>query len=165
MAETVTLENKRPFPLPVSTLEEGITDSDETLFKRITTTELDREQRRRLITPSKVYPRQKSVLAVHWHPEFISLELVDQRIAATFPNRENQLLIPTQHNELLSFEDYSGVEMDCYSKGFNQKVQLLLHFRNDSLNNGDRLKSIVMHNLSKRSLPHTLPTASTGWEF
>lgn len=151
LVETVTLENKRPISLAASRLEEGITDSDETLFRRITTTELDREQRRRLITPSRVYPQQKSVLAVHWHPEFIPLELVAQRIAATFPNREDQLLIPTQHNELLAFEDYSGVEMDCYSKGFNQKVQLLLHFRNDSLDKGDRLKSMLLHTFKYRS--------------
>ena len=41
--------------------------------------------------------------------------------------------------------------MDCYSRGFNQKVQLLLHFRNEALSKGDRLKSMLMHTFKYRS--------------
>ena len=98
MAETVTSENRKPILQAVSRLEEEITDSDEALFKRITTTELDGEQRRRLITPSRVYPRQESVWRFTGIQEFIPLELAAQRIAAMFPNIRERLLIPTQHN-------------------------------------------------------------------
>jgi hypothetical protein len=149
--ETVTPKSRNSISKVSERLKEDITESDETLFSSITTTQLTDEQRRRLVTPTKVYPQQDAILAVHWHPEFIPLELVAQRIAATFPNSKKQLLIPTQHNEILTFEDYSGVEMDCYSKGFNQKVQLLLHFPKEALNRGDRLKSMLLHTFKYRS--------------
>ena len=151
MVKTVPLKNENRIPVVPTKPEEDITESDEALFSHITTTELTLEQRQRLITPSEVYPRQKSVLAVHWHPEFIPMELVAKRIAAMFPNSEKQLVIPTQHNEITTFGEYSGVEVDCYSKGFNQKVQLLLHFRNEALDKGDRLKSMLMHTFKYRS--------------
>lgn len=151
MVKTVPLKNENRIPVVPTKPEEDITESDEALFSHITTTELTLEQRQRLITPSEVYPRQKSVLAVHWHPEFISMELVAKRIAAMFPNSDKQLVIPTQHNEITTFGEYSGVEVDCYSKGFNQKVQLLLHFRNEALDKGDRLKSMLMHTFKYRS--------------
>jgi len=151
LTETVTLKNKNRASVVPTKLEEDITESDEALFSHITTTELTPEQRRRLITPSKVYPRQESVLAVHWHPEFIPMELAAQRIAAMFPNSGKQLVIPTQHNEIMTFGGYSGVEVDCYSKGFNQKVQLLLHFGDEALGRGDRLKSMLMHTFKYRS--------------
>jgi len=135
----------------VASLPEEITESDDALFRHITTTELTPDQRQRMITPSRVYPRQRSVLAVHWHPEFIPMELTAQRIAATFPNSREQLVIPTQHNEIATFGAYSGVEVDCYSKGFNQKVQILLHFRNDAVLHADRLRSMLRHTFTYRS--------------
>lgn len=134
-----------------ASLTQEITEADEALFRHITTTELTPDQRQRMITPSRVYPRQSSVLAVHWHPEFIPMDLTAQRIAATFPDSRKQLIIPTQHNEISSFGIYSGVEVDCYSKGFNQKVQILLHFNSASLTHADRLKSMLKHTFTYRS--------------
>ncbi len=151
MAETVLLKQKNKISSVFQELEEEITDADEALFSQITTTELTPEQRQRLTTPGKTYPRQDSVLAVHWHPEFIPMELAAERIAAMFPNSRQQLIIPTQHNEITTFGKYSGVEVDCYSKGFNQKVQLLLHFKNEALTQGDRIKSMLMHTFKYRS--------------
>jgi len=151
LAETISLKHRTSISKAAPKGEEDITEADEALFGRITTTKLSPEQRQRLVTPTKVYPRQESVLAVHWHPEFIPMDLVEKRIAAMFPNSGKQLIIPTQHNELTTFGKYSGVEVDCYSKGFNQKVQLLLHFKNEALTKGDRLKSMLMHTFKYRS--------------
>lgn len=152
MAETVALKQQNNTSDVFQEPEEEITEPDEALFSHITTTKLTPEQHQRLITPAKTYPHQESVLAVHWHPEFIPMEVVAQRVGAMFPNSHQQLIIPTQHNEITFFGKYSGVEVDCYSKGFNQKVQLLLHFKNEALtNNGNRLKSMLMHTFKYRS--------------
>ena len=99
MAETITATNKTPLSQGSIKLEEGITEADEALFNQIIATELTPEQRQRLRTPAKVFPRQEQVLAVHWHPEFIPMDLAAERISAMFPNSGKQLIIPTQHNE------------------------------------------------------------------
>jgi hypothetical protein len=128
-----------------------ITEADEALFFKVTSTELSDAQRQRVVTPAKRYPQQKSVLAVHWHPEFIPMDLIRQRIEATFPNRTEDLIIPTQHNVILGYGPYAGVEVDCYASGFNQKVQLLLHFEASRLKDCTRLKQILDHTLQYRS--------------
>jgi hypothetical protein len=101
-----------------------IADADLESYLRIISTELSAEQRARISQPPQAYPRQESVLAVHWHPEFVPMELILARINATFPHREEELIIPTQHNMLLSLNGYCGVEIDCYSREFNRKIQL-----------------------------------------
>ena len=110
-------------------IPEELTEQDEAIFSQITSFDLDNEQKERIIHPELTFPRQSSVLAVHWHPEFIPMDLIDQRIHTMFPNKNNELIIPTQHNEILSYKGFSGVEVDCFSRGFNQKVQLLLTLR------------------------------------
>jgi len=64
---------------------------------------------------------------------------------------EDELLIPTQHNELMSYGPYTGVEVDCYASGFNQKVQLLLHFENKKVENAHVLKSMLAHTFKYRT--------------
>jgi hypothetical protein len=41
--------------------------------------------------------------------------------------------------------------VDCYSSGFNRKVQLLLHFRADKVERADALKSMLDHTFKYRS--------------
>jgi hypothetical protein len=91
------------------------------------------------------------VLAVHWHPENIPLDLVHQRIQNMFPNREMELIIPTQHNELFTYDGYTGVEVDCYSPEFNRKVQLLVHFETSKLESADVFKAMLVHTFRYRS--------------
>jgi hypothetical protein len=79
------------------------------------------------------------------------MDLIRQRIDATFPDRTEELVIPTQHNVILSYGPYAGVEVDCYASGFNQKVQLLLHFEADRIEACTRLKQILDHTLKYRS--------------
>jgi hypothetical protein len=128
-----------------------ITPWDEGVFRELTSTLLSEEQMRRVREAWQVYPRQKRVMAIHWHPEWIPMDLVDERIRATFPNSELNLIIPTQHNEILTMGDYAGVEVDCYSSGFNRKVQLLLHFKADRIKHADVLRSMLDHTFKYRS--------------
>ncbi len=132
-------------------IPEEITESDEERFFRVVEVGLNGEQRSWIETPSRVEPRQESVLAIHWHPEFVPLELIRRRIDATFPNRSDELIIPTQHNELLTYDGYSGVEVDCFSAGFNQKVQLLLHFETEKMGDAPIFREMLAHTFKYRS--------------
>lgn len=109
-------------------LPDDITEQEDALFRSLIVTDLAPWQAEQVTTPPSVHESQREVLATHWHPEFVPMGLIRQRIEAMFPGHEAELIIPTQHNELTSWNGYTGVEVDCYSSGFNQKVQLLLHF-------------------------------------
>lgn len=131
---------------------EEVTERDEKAFLAITSTALDSSQEQRVAEPGDIYAGQKSVFALHWHPEFIPLGLIKRRVAAMFPGREEELIIPTQHNEFMSYDSiYSGAELDCYSRGFNQKVQLLIHVRSDRLENAGVLKAMAEYTFKYRS--------------
>lgn len=133
-------------------ISEEITESNQKAFEEITRIDLNPKQVKQVITPLEVLTKQKSVLAVHWHPEYIPMELIKQRLETTFPHKQNELIIPTQHNQIMTYDNqYSGVEVDCYSKGFQRKVQLLLHFKSENLEDADVLKSMLSHTFEYRS--------------
>jgi hypothetical protein len=132
-------------PLTLKPVTPEVTEFDERLFASLIDTTLDAAAEARILTPGVVQPAQDSVLAVHWHPEHVPLPLIKRRIEASYPAMRKSLIIPTQHNELLEYGPYSGVEVDCYSRGFNQKVQLLLHFRTEKLAGAHVLKSMLSH--------------------
>ncbi len=127
-----------------------ITENDDAVFQKITRTALSSEQTQQILTPPFIRSGQKNVLAVHWHPEFIPMELIEKRIYAMFPDMESELIIPTQHNELMTVQEHTGVEVDAYSRGFNQKVQLLLHFNKTRVENAHILKSMLKHTRAYR---------------
>ena len=128
-----------------------VTAEDEARFAAITNIELSPEQQRLITHPPEVYPRQKSVLAVHWHPEYVDLDLIGQRLDNLYPNAIERLIIPTQHNRINAFGDYCGVEVDCYSRGFQRKVQLLLHFHHDRLEKTGVLQGALEHTFQYRA--------------
>lgn len=130
---------------------EEITDWDRETYRRLVSGELTDEQRRRIAEPDVVYPRQSHVLAVHWHPEFVPMDLIRQRIDAMFPDRTCDLIIPTQHNILMKYGEYAGVEVDCFSAQFDRKVQLLLHFARARLEKADVFKSMLAHTFKYRA--------------
>jgi hypothetical protein len=138
------------FALP-DIIPEEIQESDEKNFLKVVSTGLTPEQEERIINPPQTYPRQSDVLAVHWHPEFVPPALIDKRIETLFPNLSNELIIPTQHNVILSRKGYSGVEVDCFSIKFKQKVQLLIHCRDERLEKADVLKSMIAYTFKYRS--------------
>ncbi len=140
-----------PIPLVPKTIPEEITEEDRQAFFEVVSIDLNDDQRARILNAEKAYPGQKTVLAVHWHPEHVPMPLIRQRIDTMFPGREQELIIPTQHNELMEYDDYSGVEVDCYSSGFNQKVQLLLHFEKSRTADAGVLKGMLEHTFRYRS--------------
>jgi len=129
-----------------------VTEEDLLTYRRLVATDLTDEQVRRIVEPDATFDRQTEVLAVHWHQEFVPLPLVRTRVARLFPNREESLIIPTQHNVLTSWEGYTGVEVDCFSAGFNRKVQLLIHFASEKIEGrGDVLRAMLDHTFKYRS--------------
>jgi hypothetical protein len=149
-------------------IPEDITPRDEEIFSKITCFQLTPEQIKRITTPEACFPSEKSLLAIHWHPEFVPLDVITRRIDAMFPNIQESLIIPTQHNVIMSLNNFSGVEVDCYSSGFNQKVQLLLHFKTENLQRADVLKSMLHHTFKYRSSQlfeyiHTITSPNEDW--
>jgi hypothetical protein len=132
-------------------IPQEITEEESALFNAITSTRLTGEQKKRISRPVRILQRQEKILAIHWHPEFIPMGLIKKRIKRMYPNAKDALIIPTQHNVITSYGDFAGVEIDCYSHGFNQKVQLLLHFLKPRLEKADLLKSILAHTFKYRS--------------
>lgn len=138
--------------LDLRTIPREVTEDDLRRFRQIISVELSEQQKQWVLTPPKPMPMQTELLAVHWHPEFVPMDLIRQRLESMYPNVQKSLIIPTQHNEILEWDDYAGVEVDCYSSGFNRKVQLLLHFRKENL--GDRsgvLEGMLAHTFQYRS--------------
>lgn len=131
---------------------EEITERDHRIFLTIISTTLEDWQRQQILAPETLYPRQQHVLATHWHPEFVPMELNKERIEKMFPNRKDELIIPTQHNELLAYGSYTGAEVDCYASGFQEKVQLLIHFESNKLEGNDTmLRAMLAHTRKYRS--------------
>ena len=138
-------------PMNPAAWDPAVTEGDLALFRSLVSTDLSAGQLEELASPRLVVPGQRSVLAVHWHPEFVPMPVVRARIQAMFPDMSESLIIPTQHNEILEYDEFSGVEVDCYSHGFNQKVQLLLHFRTARLENAHTLKAMLRHTMTYRA--------------
>ncbi|MFH7321161.1 hypothetical protein ACHHRT_11205 [Desulfurivibrio sp. D14AmB] len=138
---------------PPTPMEESpeVTPEDEARFAAITNIELSPEQERRITEPPQIFPRQKSVLAVHWHPEFVEMDLIRQRVENLYPRAIEKLIIPTQHNRITAYDEYCGVEVDCYSRGFQRKVQLLLHFHRDRLEKTGVLQGALEHTFQYRA--------------
>jgi len=133
-----------------SEIGERITPEQDGAFLRLVSQELTPDQAERIARPDLVLPRQEAVLAVHWHPEFVPLELADRRIAATFPGLREELIIPTQHNRVLCRKGLAGVEIDCYSPEFRRKTQLLVHLREQRLAGAGVLLSMIEHTFKYR---------------
>lgn len=120
-----------------------VAEGDLERFLGLVATELAPWQVEQVTRPPVVHHRQEALLAVHWHPEFVPMPLIKQRLKAAFPNIREALIIPTQHNQMMSWGGYTGVEVDCYAKKFNSKVQLLLHFTDEKVQEAHVLKSML----------------------
>lgn len=142
---------RSPDPMNPAAWDSAITERDLAVFEAVISTDLSEDKLAELGSPPFVMPGQQSVMAVHWHPEFVPMPVIKKRVQAMFPNMSESLIIPTQHNEILEYEDFSGVEVDCYSHGFNQKVQLLLHFQTSRLEHAHTLRAMLRHTQTYRA--------------
>lgn len=131
-------------------IDREVTDQDRQIYRDITSVEISEKQKDRIENPDRIHSRQQAVLAVHWHPEFVPMDTIMRRVDRMFPNRETELLIPTQHNVLLDLHGHSGVEVDCYSPEFDLKVQLLLHFDQERVKEAHTLRSMLAHTFRYR---------------
>ena len=146
-----TYRNDRRPSLDLDAIPREITPRDQEAFRRCASVELTEEERQRILRPERSFPQQEEILAVHWHPEHVPMDLIVKRLQRLYPNRGDQLIIPTQHNELMSLGGFSGVEVDCYSRGFKRKVQLLLHFEDGKVREATVLRNMLTHTFKYRT--------------
>lgn len=149
--EAVRLNHAKQAPPDLTKLTPDPTERDHEIFRDMISTDLTPEQVERIVNPQVVYPKQRAVIGLHWHPEFVPTELIRERLNRMFPNAEHELIIPTQHNIIVEWEGYAGVEVDCYSAGFNRKVQLLVHFNAERVRDASVFKAMLEHTHRYRS--------------
>ena len=139
-------------PLNPSSWDPAVTEQDLAIFEALTNTSLSGDTLDEIASPPFVLPGQRAVMAVHWHPEFVPMDVARRRVGGMYPNMAESLIIPTQHNEILEYDgEFSGVEVDCYSHGFNQKVQLLLHFKTERLRDAHTMRAMLRHTRTYRA--------------
>lgn len=138
-------------PIDLERISPEPTEWDQRAYEEITSEKLTDEQAARVTTPTMSDLKQREVLGIHWHPEFVPLELILQRVEAMFPHREEELIIPTQHNVLVELNGYAGVEIDCYSVAFSRKVQLLTHFVAERVRGADAFRAMLEHTRKYRA--------------
>jgi hypothetical protein len=152
MAPILRLSRPTKVDVDLRIVPREVTEEDDVVYRELVSTELTPEQIRQVEEPAKRHERQREVLAVHWHQEFVPLEHVRTRVERLFPARESDLIIPTQHNVLSSWDEFTGVEVDCFSSGFNRKVQLLIHFASARIEGkGDVFRGMLDHTFRYRS--------------
>ncbi|MBF0170678.1 MAG: hypothetical protein HQK87_06275 [Nitrospinae bacterium] len=132
-------------PLPASLFAPEVNEEDVAAFRDLVSLDLIPEQVAQVVTPASVYPAQRQVVATHWHPEHVPMELIRRRVDAMFPGKKEELIIPTQHNVVMEWDGYAGVEVDCYSRGFSRKVQLLIHAKAERLAEAHTFRSMLEH--------------------
>jgi hypothetical protein len=137
---------------PAKCLDKVVSADDWAVFNRLTSVELTAKEIAVASRPSRQDFEEKRVLAVHWHPEWIPLDLIHQRTRAAFPAADDFLFIPTQHNQLMTVGDWTGVEADAYAPEYGLKIQLLIHFRSRKLPKATALASMMERTFRYRAL-------------
>ena len=112
-------------------------------FNRLTSMCLSPEEEKLAAISDQQPSDTKEFMAIHWHPEWVPLGLIKQRVARSFPQAENSLLIPTQHNQIMSLGAWAGVEADVYARQYGLKVQLLIHFPVERLGKSSALQAMM----------------------
>jgi len=129
----------------------GIGEEDWRHFNHLTSVELNHEERELAARPDRLAPEVKEYLAVHWHPEWAPLKCIRRRLDLAFPQAENSLVIPTQHNKVLSFGPWAGVEVDVFDRKYGLKIHLLVHFAAERLHRASAFLSMMDHTYNYRA--------------
>ncbi|MDR0621797.1 MAG: hypothetical protein LBJ61_07965 [Deltaproteobacteria bacterium] len=114
-------------------LGKDISQADVEAFDRLTSVELSAEEIELAENPDAFAPKEERLFALHFHPEWVPLELIETRLSRSFPVATDRLVIPTQHNRVTALGPWAGVEADCYDENLGQKIQLLIHFKSSNL--------------------------------
>ncbi|MDR1296076.1 MAG: hypothetical protein LBO05_01620 [Deltaproteobacteria bacterium] len=121
-------------------------------FDRLTSVELTPEETALASTPDRTDENEDRLFAVHFHPEWVGLDLIEKRLALAFPNVSDFMVIPTQHNRVTVMGPWAGVEVDCYAPGYDQKIQLLIHLRAEKMAGATKFLSMIEQTFRYRAL-------------
>jgi hypothetical protein len=91
-------------------------------------------------------------MALHFHPEWVPLPLIEKRLALSFPDAADRLVIPTQHNQIMSAGPWAGVEVDVHAPEYGEKIQLLIHLKADRLPRAATFKAMMERTFRYRAL-------------
>jgi hypothetical protein len=137
--------------LDIEDATEEITPWDLKVFEKLISLDLTQAQVDHIIHPNLCFDDETSVLAIHWHPEMVLLNLAESRIKAMFPRATKFFVIPTQHNSIMIYGNYAGAEVDCRASAFNRKIQILLHFEKSKVEGAHSLRAMIAHTCKYRS--------------
>jgi len=137
--------------LDIKDATEEITFWDLTVFEKLISLDLTAAQVDGIIHPELCFEDEESVLAIHWHPEMVNTSTAVARIKAMFPRATESLIIPTQHNNIMTCGNYAGAEVDCRASAFNRKIQILLHFEKNKIEGAHTLRTMIAHTGKYRS--------------
>jgi hypothetical protein len=126
--------------------------ADWAVFDGLTGVGLSDQEARLATSPTMVDESEREVFAIHFHPEWVPMRLLEERIRRAFPNARGRLAIPTQHNILQGLDGFAGVEVDCFAREYGVKVQLLVHLRADRLLKGGAFAAMVERTFRYRAL-------------
>jgi hypothetical protein len=107
--------------------------TDRAVFDRLTSVDLSDEEKALAVRPDQIAAQETRLLAVHFHPEWVPLTLIEDRLKTAFPAAQDALVVPTQHNRVMTLGAWSGVEADVYAPAYGLKIQLLIHFPSSRL--------------------------------
>ncbi|MDR2405224.1 MAG: hypothetical protein LBE27_02520 [Deltaproteobacteria bacterium] len=129
-----------------------IDDEDWIIFNSLTNVKLSKDEVERAIMPDQVDEGEKDILAIHFHPEWVPMNLIEERLKNAFPNAKSRMVIPTQHNLIQGLDGYAGVEADVFAPDYNLKIQLLIHLQSKKLKKATKLKSMIEQTFQYRAL-------------
>ena len=131
---------------------DSVRSADLAVFERLTSIGLSEAERRLAATPDRRALGEKRLLALHFHPEWVPLGLVEARLAKAFPDADDALVIPTQHNQIMALGEFAGVEADVYAPQYGEKIQLLIHLRSDKLERAETFRGMMESTFRYRAL-------------
>ncbi|MDR1486590.1 MAG: hypothetical protein LBT62_01150 [Deltaproteobacteria bacterium] len=118
-------------------------EEDIEVFERLTSITLSEQEKTLAIIPDHIAPEEKRLMALHFHPEWVPLELIERRLQRSFPHATDRLIIPTQHNMILPLEPWAGVEADVYVPEYQQKIHLLIHLKSSVLKRAGVFQAMI----------------------
>ncbi|MDR1677870.1 MAG: hypothetical protein LBS44_05705 [Deltaproteobacteria bacterium] len=131
---------------------EEISQADIEAFNRLTTIELTAKEKELAETPDFIDLEETRLMALHFHQEWVPMNMIETRLSRAFPKATDKLVIPTQHNRITYFGPWAGVEVDCFAPSFGQKIQLLIHFSSSKMAKASALNAMIEQTFRYRAL-------------
>ena len=126
--------------------------ADQEIFDRLTSVELSPDEKRLAATPTVRAPGERRLMAIHFHPEWVPMPLIEKRLSISFPDAEDFFVVPTQHNQVMALGEWAGVEADVYAPEYGEKIQLLIHLKSAKLEKAASFKGMMERTFRYRAL-------------